>query len=188
MIAFSFTENKTKFLVVTAVSIVLATMLITTSPIYPSAALSNTTSSGSTNMGGHNFSSVPADLNIASFGSIIKQGVAFLTVAGTAGGPGTDTTAGSPNGYNFYTDKGIFTVIGGHNIGWEGPALITLDKFNCEKSSHIQGQYSFSLNSLSIDGTNARMVQNVSAVGWVTKSPPPGQYPLCIAGVYSSKP
>jgi len=164
-----FTENKTKFLVVTAVSIILATMLTTTSLIYPSAALSNNTNSGSsTNIGSHNFSSVPADLKITSFGSIIKQGVAFLTVAGTAGGPGTYTTTGSPNGYNLYADKGIFTVIGGHNIGWEGPALITLDKFNCEKSFHKQGRYSFSLNSLSIDGTNARTVQNVSAVGWVT--------------------
>jgi hypothetical protein len=49
-------------------------------------------------------------------------------------------------------------------------------------------QYSFSANSLSIDGTNARTVQKVSAVGCATMNPPPGQYPLCIVGVYSSKP
>lgn len=163
--ACSFQENGPKFLVVTSVSNILATILITTSLIYPSAALSNNTTGGNTSMGSHDFSSVPTDLKITSFGSKIKGGVAFLTVAGTAGGPGTDGSAGSPNGYNFYTDKGIFTVIGGRNIGWEGPALLTLDKFNCEKSFHKQGRYSFSANSLSIDGTNARTVQNVSAVG-----------------------
>jgi hypothetical protein len=177
-----------KFLVVAAVGIILAAMLITTSLIYASAALGNNTTSGSTKMGNHNFSSVPTDLFITGFGSIIKGGVAFLTVAGTAGGPGTDTTAGSPNGYNFYTDNGIFSVIGGRNIGWNGPALITLDKFNCEKSFHKQGQYSFSANSLSISGTNARTVQKVSAVGWANESSAPGQYRLCIVGVYSSKP